>query len=145
MDLSPSSSHDGAVKPVDAKTNIDASSEDDAAPLPPIVTQPTQSTQPQPIHTPLPPPTDTPRAASSNHEQPIPPSSFASSSVNTNLDAILTNRRSRRIANFAAKRESQLHSLCRVIGNDRLRRLATRMNNQHQTLTMMTMRKVSRI
>ena len=124
MDSSPSSSHDSGAEPVGETTNINgASFQIVGAPLPPIVTQPTQATQPQPIHTPLPPPIDTPRVATSNHEQPIPPSSFAASSVNTNLDAILPDRRSRRIANFATERESQLQSIRRVIDNDRRRRV----------------------
>ena len=131
MRSSVSSAPDGSVEHATASDSIDggASFQFVDAPPPPIVTQISQATQPNPytqsqqIDTQLlPPPLNTPRAAVSHFNTSIPHSSHTASTVNTDLNAILPVRHSRRIAHATAERDARLQSIRRVINDDKQRR-----------------------
>ena len=131
MRSSVSSAPDGSVEHATASDSIDggASFQFVDAPPPPIVTQISQATQPNPytqsqqIDTQLlPPPLNTPRAAVSHFNTSIPHSSHTASTVNTDLNAILPVRHSRRIAHATAERDARLQSIRRIINDDKQRR-----------------------
>ena len=88
-------------------------------------TQANESTQSrsQPIHHPHPPPIiNTPHTRTSNDQLQIPPSTHAVSTVNTDINEIIPQRHSRRIAAAASVRDERLQSIRRVIDDDKLRR-----------------------